>query len=159
MIIREAIMADISQIQIVRNSVTENVLSDPSLVTDQDCASFITERGKGWVCEVEGQVVGFAIVDLQDHNIWALFVQPGADKRGIGRKLHDTMLNWYFAGQHTPLWLGTSPRTRAEIFYRKAGWQEIGTHGKGEIKFEMTAERWNETKPKLPKASTPDEKL
>ena len=36
MIIREAKIADIKQIQIVRNSVTENMLSNPNLVTDED---------------------------------------------------------------------------------------------------------------------------
>ena len=34
------------------------------------------------------------------------------------------------------------PNTRAEIFYRKSGWTEVGIHGKGEIKFEMTYEDW-----------------
>jgi hypothetical protein len=47
MIIREAIMSDITQIQIVRNSVKENMLSNPALVTDADCEEFITRRGKG----------------------------------------------------------------------------------------------------------------
>jgi hypothetical protein len=37
MFIREARVEDITQIQRVRNSVKENTLSDPNLVTDQDC--------------------------------------------------------------------------------------------------------------------------
>ena len=49
MIFREANIAGIKQIQIVRNSVKENILSDPNLVTDEDCKEFITVRGKGWV--------------------------------------------------------------------------------------------------------------
>lgn len=140
--IREATIADIKQIQIVRNAVTENTLSDPGLVTDEDCAEYLTKRGKGWVCEIDDQIVGFSIVDLQDHNVWALFVTPGFDKRGIGKRLHDTMLDWYFSQTTTNLWLGTAPRTRAEAFYRKAGWTEIGPHGKGEVKFEMLYEDW-----------------
>lgn len=36
MILREAKIADISQIQIVRNVVKENRLSDPALVPDKD---------------------------------------------------------------------------------------------------------------------------
>lgn len=60
MTIREAKIEDIKQIQIVRNSVTENTLSNPDLVTDQDCEEFITVRGKGWVCEIDKQIVGFA---------------------------------------------------------------------------------------------------
>ena len=142
MIIREAEIKDIPQIQIVRNSVTENTLSDPALVPDKDVEEYITCRGKGWVCEIGGTVTGFAIIDLVDHNVWALFVQPGYDKKGIGRKLHDEMVNWHFRQTKEPVWLGTSPGTRAEAFYRKAGWKEVGIHGKGEIKFEMTEEEW-----------------
>jgi GNAT superfamily N-acetyltransferase len=143
MIFREATINDIPQIQVVRNAVTENTLSNPALVTDNDCEEYIMKRGKGWVCEIDNNIIGFAIADLQDHNIWALFVQPGFDKRGVGRRLHDDMLNWYFRRTNYPVWLSTSPGTRAETFYRKAGWRETGLYGKGEIKFEMTATEWN----------------
>lgn len=144
MIFREATVNDIPQIQLVRNAVKENTLSDPSLVTDEDCESFLINRGRGWVCETQNKIVGFSIADLQDHNVWALFVHPAYEKKGIGKMLHDIMLNWYFSITTTTLWLGTSPHTRAEQFYRKAGWIENGVHGKNEIKFEMTAKLWEE---------------
>lgn len=142
MTFKEAKVSDIEQIQIVRNSVKENTLSNPNLVTDADCEVFITQRGKGWVCEIDHEIVGFSIVDLKDKNIWALFLKPEFEKQGIGRKLHDLMLDWYFQQTKETVWLGTAPNTRAELFYKKAGWTEIGTHGKGEIKFEMTYENW-----------------
>ncbi|UYZ58781.1 GNAT family N-acetyltransferase [Hymenobacter latericus] len=141
-LIREARTADIKQMQLVRNSVKENVLSDPSRVTDQDCEQYINRRGKGWVCLVDEQVVGFAIADLQDQNIWALFVHPAFEGRGIGKRLHDCMLDWYFAQNQNTVWLGTGANTRAAGFYRKNGWREVGQHGKGEIKFEMRREDW-----------------
>jgi GNAT superfamily N-acetyltransferase len=144
MIIREAKIDDIKQIQIVRNSVLENTLSNPNLVTDSDCKEFMFERGKGWVCEIDNQIVGFSIADLKDNNIWALFLLPEFEKQGIGRQLHDIMLDWYFTQTKNKVWLGTSAKTRAELFYRKSGWTEVGTHGKGEIKFEMTFEDWKE---------------
>ena len=142
MIFREAKVTDIPQIQVVRNSVKENALSDPGLVTDKDYENYLLHRGKGWICEIDGRVVGFAIADLVDHNVWALFVHPDFDKRGIGKRLHDDMLDWYFSQTDSTIWLGTAPNTRAENFYRKAGWKEAGIHGKGEIKFEMTAATW-----------------
>lgn len=142
MIIREAKKDDIPQIQIVRNSVNENMLSDPALVTNEDCEEFICRRGKGWVCEIDNKIVGFAMADLKEENIWALFVHPYFEKRGIGKLLHDQMLNWYFQQNKERVWLGTAPNTRAERFYRKAGWKEVGTHGKGEIKFEMKYDQW-----------------
>ena len=131
--------------QFVRNAVKENTLSNPALVPDEDVKEYITNRGKGWVCIVRNEVAGFAIVDVIDNNVWALFVHPDFEGMGIGKKLHHTMLHWYFAQTKQPLWLGTSPDTRAEKFYRMQGWKEVGVHGKGEIKFEM-----EEAPPSLP---------
>jgi len=142
MIYREAKVEDIPQIQIVRNSVKENTLSNPGLVTDKDCEEFLTVRGKGWVCEIDNQIVGFAIADLRDNNVWALFLQPEFENKGIGRQLHTIMLDWYFMQTKNTIWLGTAFNTRAEQFYRKAGWTEVGTHGSKEIKFEMTYDNW-----------------
>lgn len=142
MIFREARIEDIPQIQIVRNAVTENTLSNPDLVPDKDVADYISNRGKGWVCEIDKTIVGFAIVSITDNNVWALFIQPGFDKKGIGKKLHDDMMDWYFSQTNISIWLSTTPGTRAEHFYRKAGWIATGAYGKGEIKFEMTAQQW-----------------
>ena len=144
--IREATIADIHQMQIVRNAVTENTLSDPGLVTDKDCKEFLTVRGKGWVCEINNQIVGFSIADLQCNNIWALFLHPMFENQGIGRQMHNIMLDWYFSQTEKNVWLGTSPNTRAEMFYKKLGWTEIGMHGKNEIKFEMTFDDWTRLK-------------
>ena len=142
MIIREAQITDIPQIQLIRNVVTENTLSDPELVPDADVKDYITRKGKGWVCEIDKNIVGFSIVSIVTKNVWALFIQPGFERRGIGRKLHDEMLGWYFNQTNETIWLGTSPGTRAEHFYRKAGWVETGVHGNGEIKFEMSVASW-----------------
>jgi GNAT superfamily N-acetyltransferase len=142
MLIREAQLADIEAMSVVRLSVKENVLSNPALVPYEDYVDYLSRRGKGWVAEVDGCIVGLAIADLQDHNIWALFVHPDYDKRGIGRALHDRMLSWYFSQTNEPVWLGTSPGTRAEAFYRQAGWRDLGTRPNGEVKFEMAAGEW-----------------
>ncbi len=143
MIFREAVLTDIPQIQVVRNAVKENVLSNPALVSDADCAHFITQKGKGWVCETGDCIVGFAIVDLADRNVWALFVHPDHEAKGIGKQLHEIMLNWYFLQTKETIWLGTAFNTRAEKFYRMQGWKETGLHGKNEIKFEMSFDEWN----------------
>jgi len=142
MIFREAVLHDIPQIQVVRNAVKENMLSNPALVTDEDCLEFITQRGKGWVCVIDDTVVGFAIADLKDENIWALFIDPDFEGRGIGSTLQTMMLDWYFSQGKTQVWLGTAPGTRAEQFYHKSGWVLNGTNGPKEVRFEMTANIW-----------------
>lgn len=139
---REAVLGDIRQIQIVRNSVNENILSDPGRVTDDDCADFLMRRGKGWVCEFNQEIVGFSIADIQENNIWALFVKPAFERRGIGRSLHRIMLDWYFSKTSHTVWLGTVPDTRAASFYKKAGWVQTGVNPTGEIRFEMNPNDW-----------------
>ncbi|MDN3587623.1 GNAT family N-acetyltransferase [Pedobacter aquatilis] len=142
MIYREAKISDIPQIQIVRHTVKENTLSNPALVTDADCEEFITKKGKGWVCEIDNQIVGFSIVDLEESNIWALFLRPEFEGKGIGKELHRLMIDWYFIQTKQTVWLGTAPNTRAEQFYTQQGWKNVGMVNKGEVKFEMCYEDW-----------------
>ncbi|MBS1920530.1 MAG: GNAT family N-acetyltransferase [Bacteroidetes bacterium] len=142
MIFRQATIDDIESMHEVRLAVTENALTNPDLITFNDYKEYLLQRGLGWVCESGNVIVGFAIVDLNQNNVWALFVKPGFEMKGIGRKLHDTMLECYFSNTTEPIWLSTAPGTRAETFYRKAGWVQTGVRVNGEIKFEMTYIEW-----------------
>lgn len=137
MLFRRATITDIEGMSRVRMAVKENVLSNPVLVTPESYREMLKDKGAGWVCEINGAIVGFAIVDLSERNIWALFVDPTHDKKGIGRKLHDLMLEWSFAQNIEKLWLSTEPGSRAETFYHKAGWQQTGITASGEVRFEM----------------------
>ena len=139
---REAIPADIPQLHVVRHLVKENILSDPALVTDEDCNNYLTNRGKGWVCEVENKIVGFAIADLSDHSVWALFIHPEFQNKGIGKTLHQMMMNWYFSQTRKTVWLSTAAGTRAEKFYLLQGWRQTGILKNGELKFEMEFADW-----------------
>ena len=149
--IRQAQISDIPQIQRVRNAVKENTLSDPALVPVADVEDYIIRRGRGWVSVQGEQVTGFAIVSLLDHNVWALFMDPGFEKNGVGRMLHDQMMDWYFAQTDETVWLSTTPGTRAEGFYRKAGWLEAGAYGKSELKFILTRGDWLRQKAQIVK--------
>lgn len=143
---REAHLSDVKEVFRVRLAVKENPLPDPGFITEKEYERYLTQYGKGWVCEADGKIVGFCIVGLTQRNIWALFVQPEYEGRGIGKRLHDMMLDWYFDQTRDTVWLGTGPDTRAEGFYRKAGWRETGRRPNGEIKFEMTCEEWKNSK-------------
>lgn len=138
---RQAIPEDIPQIQIVRNSVKENQLSNPNLIPDDLVEEFITKRGKGFVCEIDKKIVGFSIVDFVENNVWALFLLPEFEGKGIGKKLHQLMLDEYFSKTKETIWLSTEANSRAETFYKKQGWKNAGFHG-NEVKFEMSFEDW-----------------
>jgi GNAT superfamily N-acetyltransferase len=133
--IRNAIAADLAAMQRVRNSVRENPLSDPLKISAADYLQYIG-AGTAWVAEASGSVTGFAVIDAPRARIWALFVQPDAEGSGIGRALHDHMLDWAKQRGHKRLALTTGAGTRAERFYRRAGWRHCGAAPDGELLFE-----------------------
>lgn len=140
--IRAATEADVPSMHRVRMSVHENVLLNPDSIGYEDTREMISRRGKGWVCEIDGRIVGFAVADREAANVWALFVEPGFEGRGIGRLLHETMLDWLFESGLSRIWLSTDPNTRAECFYQNANWQYAGRTANGEARYEMTREVW-----------------
>ena len=138
--IRLANPADIPAMHRIRLAVRENRLA--SGVQPADYAPFLGVVGRGWTAVVAGRIVGFAIADRVRSNVWALFVDPEHEGRGVGRRLHDVMVDWLFASGADPIWLSTAPGSRAEGFYRAAGWVAMGTEPNGEIRFELTHDRW-----------------
>ena len=140
--VRVAARDDFPAMHRIRIAVRENVLSDPARVRPSDYAAILDSGGRGWVAEVDGRMAGFAVADLARSNVWALFVDPGFEGRGVGRRLHDTMMDWFFAAGADRVWLGTDPGTRAEGFYRSAGWRLAGREPNGEVRLEMSREEW-----------------
>jgi GNAT superfamily N-acetyltransferase len=131
--IRPATRADIPRLFEIRNSVGENRLSDPSVVTEADAARFI-ESGALWVWqEADGLITGFSAGDARDGTIWALFVAPGHEGKGIGRALLKTACDALRAAGHQTAMLTTAPGTRAERHYRADGWSDAGHNDKGEL--------------------------
>lgn len=141
MTIRVAVEADIPAMHRVRTSVRENALRDPESISREDYRRMLSREGRGWVCEADGRIVGMAVADLSRRNVWALFVEPAYEGRGIGRRLHDAMLDWLFDAGATHVWLSTDPGTRAERFYARAGWQYAGPEPNGEARYELTQDR------------------
>ena len=126
----------------VRMSVVENRLADARRVQAKHYRALLQDDGRGWVADVGGSVVGFAIADLSRCSVWALFVDPTLESRGIGRRLHDVMVDWLFQCGARSISLGTDAGTRADRFYRAAGWQYVSVDGSGEARFELQRRQW-----------------
>jgi demethylmenaquinone methyltransferase/2-methoxy-6-polyprenyl-1,4-benzoquinol methylase len=139
--LRRATVEDIAAMHRVRLAVHENVLRDATRVTPDDYQRMLERDGRGWVCEIDGAVAGFAIADHARRNVWALFVHPHHERRGIGRALHDALLGWLFEIGNADVWLSTQRGSRAERFYAAAGWTATQVLPSGEQRFEMTAEQ------------------
>jgi GNAT superfamily N-acetyltransferase len=133
--IRPAAASDIDAMHALRLRVAENRLSDPRQVTEDSYLPYLAQSG-AWIAETEDGPAGFAILDVEGCSVWALFVAPEAEGRGIGRALHARMIEGAMAHGLGRLSLNTAPGTRAERFYTEAGWIKTGRTGTGELSFE-----------------------
>jgi GNAT superfamily N-acetyltransferase len=135
--IRRAMQTDLRRIFEIRNAVRENRLSNPGLVTREDCLWYIAGPGI-WVWQDAERINGFAASDTRDGSIWALFVDPEHEGRGIGRALLSRAVAVLQDAGYRAATLSTGAGTRAARFYREAGWIEDGLTAKGEQRFRLT---------------------
>jgi GNAT superfamily N-acetyltransferase len=136
-LVRRATPDDIADLMALRLSVRENRLFDPGQVTSEDCLAYV-RRGHVWVWEEDQEILGFSASTCETGWIWALFVRPGHEGRGIGRALFAAACNALADAGIRTLALSTDPDTRAADFYRAAGWRERGRTAEGELIFEFS---------------------
>jgi len=120
---RLATLADIPAMSVIRLAVKENSLSDPSRITPQMYAEYLEQLGRGWVCELEGKIIGFSYAAHQDNSIWALFTDPAYEGYGAGKRLLQLACEYLFSRGAAQVTLGTAANTRADRFYLAQGWQ------------------------------------
>lgn len=136
--IRAARETDRARITEVRNAVHENQLSPGHASPVADTAQWIYDNGTFWVWEEDGAVQGFAVADPRDGTIFGLFIHPDYEGRGIARALLPLACNDLVKAGFAVATLTTDPGTRADRFYRRDGWREIGRQDDGQIIFEKT---------------------
>jgi GNAT superfamily N-acetyltransferase len=135
--IRTATLADIPAMHAVRRSVRENRLGDPTRITEASYLPFVEARSIWVAMNTNDEIVGFSAIDPATESVWALFVDPEQEGAGIGRALHDAVLDWALRHGVRALWLETAPGTRAEQFYIKAGWKKKAESSADETRFEI----------------------
>lgn len=95
--LRQASRADIVAIHEVRMSVRENQLTR-SVISERDYIDHLETIGRGWVIEVADRIVAVVVGNTRNGNIWGLFVHPEFERRGFGRRLLDTAVDWAVVG-------------------------------------------------------------
>src|SRR5262245_51373854 len=131
-IIREATAADMDGISRVRTSVRENLLTAAQLaergITNASVAASLLTHRRGWVAQRGREIVAFSMADRRDGSLFALFVLPGYEGRGLGSRLLELAVQWLWDNGTEIAWLTTGPDTRAAGFYARRNWIEAGAH-------------------------------
>lgn len=130
---REMTVADISAALEMRFTTNENAITPERLkrqygVTVESLIPRFSAELKGWLCEADGRVVGFAMADRSDGEVEVLAVRPCYEGFGIGRRLLELSVAWLKDQGCSPIWLCATPDPdlRASAVYRHLGWRPTG---------------------------------
>lgn len=140
--IRAAIIEDVETLFEIRCSVRENHMSreemaaldiTPTAVQDMIC-------GGDYIVPIafeDGEAVGFAMAQISECYLFALFVTPPHEGKGIGAKLLAHVEEELRQRGVREIWLATDAdeRVRAVGFYRHHGWRDVGLMEDGQLRF------------------------
>ncbi|WP_166718415.1 MULTISPECIES: GNAT family N-acetyltransferase [unclassified Pantoea] len=123
--IRTAKAADIDGMFHVRISVIENHLSREEMqrigITENVVADLIEKSCCAWVATDNEKIIGFSMILPDEGCLFAAFVLPEYEGRGIGRRLVEIAEKELFR-HHEIAWLETDKQSRAAKFYIQLGW-------------------------------------
>jgi ribosomal protein S18 acetylase RimI-like enzyme len=125
---REITEDDIPDLFAVRVATHENALSREELsslgITEESVRDKLRGSFRGWLCEVDHEVIGFAMGDRSTGELWVIAVLPECVGKGIGSRLLTLVENWLRESGCSRLWLTTDLDTtlKAYSFYRRHGW-------------------------------------
>ena len=109
----------------VRISVIENHLSREEMqrigITENVVADLIEKSCCAWVATDNEKIIGFSMILPDEGCLFAAFVLPEYEGRGIGRWLVEIAEKELFR-HHEIAWLETDKQSRAAKFYIQLGW-------------------------------------
>ena len=143
MLIRVATPDDIDTLFAIRTSVVQNHLSREQMtalgITPQVLADSIRAAPCVWIAEVEGRPAAFSMVDRATGEVFAMFVLPGYEGQGLGRRLMAVAEAALFE-HHERLFLITDGRDeiRANGFYQRLGWSMVDRLEGDDVRYEKS---------------------
>jgi len=141
-IIRRAAPADIPALFAIRTAVRENHMSLAQLaeigVTSESVADMLCKDNVAcWIGLNVEVPLGFAMARAALADLFALFIRPEAQAKGLGTCLLARAEHWLAHQGVTTAWLltGAEPGLRAASFYKSRGWNQGGEAPPGDIRF------------------------
>jgi GNAT superfamily N-acetyltransferase len=128
---RIATAEDVPDLFRVRTSVWENHQSEEELaalgVTRGSVSQMLgSGQARAWCAIENGAIVGFSMARRSGRDVFALFVLPEFEGRGIGASLLKLAVAWLRQQSGQPIRLTTERCTRAYSLYLLWGWREVG---------------------------------
>ncbi|MBY4840292.1 GNAT family N-acetyltransferase [Pantoea sp. DY-5] len=123
--IRTARLSNIEGMFDVRTSVIDNHLSREEMrqmgITESVLGDMVEKSLSAWVATENNKIIGFSIIFPDEGCLFAAFVLPEYEGKGIGRRL--VMLAEQELFQHHEIaWLETDKNSRSAKFYMHLGW-------------------------------------
>ena len=139
--VRIATAADVGAMFELRTSVRENHLSLEQMadlgITPVSLPALLEGDGRGWVARQGDTLLAFATADAEQASVFAMFVRPGHEGHGLGRRLMTEAEQWLRSRGCREAWLLTDadPHVRAYGFYRHLGWIVDAIEDDGQARF------------------------
>ena len=140
--LRSASVDDVEALFDIRCSVRENHQSREELaalgIVPATIAEMITSGDYlTFIADEQGWPAGFAMAQISEGYVFACFVKPEFERRGIGRALMNGLEDGLRRAGLKEAWLltGADQKLRAVGFYRHLGWREGGFLDDGQIRF------------------------
>ena len=95
-------------------------------ITHDSVREMMQTSHRGWLCEIESRVVGFAMGNKATGEMWVIAVLKEFEGQGIGKSLLNLVEEWLFSEGWKEIWLTTDrdENLRAVGFYRHLDWKD-----------------------------------
>ena len=136
---RKITQADVPALFVVRTATRENSWTREKLaevgINEASVSEMLDTTHRGWLCETDDQIVGFAIGNRENGEMWVIAVLPDYEDKGIGAELLTQVENWLWSEGWTEIWLETDvdPSLRAYGFYKRQAW--VDKEIRGQIRY------------------------
>ena len=100
-------------------------------ITQKSVRQRMEDSHRGWLCEVDGRVIGFAMGDRKTGEMWVIAVLREYEGQGAGKTLLALVEKWLRGEGWKEIWLTTDTDEgfHAVGFYRHQGWEDWKIEG------------------------------